>query len=390
MKILTTNASGKDVFGGIHTHLHEHIIHSPGYSFHIIELNRERRYVSEENKIIRKFDLPSLIGSEDIRDIITKSSCFDEFKDKGNKVINEYQNAIQIVNPDRILIFGTSIPSFFLYSAAKREGLLSKTIHSYAGVLEKEIGGYDENSQNLLKEVGRSFTADDSIEDVTYIFPSNLCKNTVEKIHNVLIPHFHIIPNGVSNHFFNESISRIPPKELSLGYIGRLAAVKNVDLFLGLKDIFPEFKLKIITDIAAGAHKPIGKMLLRKMTDGEVFYFHPRRSEELVSFYKTELSANIVPSSFETFCNVATESIVCGTPTLLSDRAGSVELFQKWGLEKLVFSIDNLDSLRNALEYIKENNFQIDKNLCKEIYSQLSWENIINKYNDVIESISSQ
>lgn len=387
MKILTTNASGKDVFGGIHTHIQEQIVYSPKDKFYISELNRERKYTEEENKTLIKYDLESLIGTNDVRNLLGNSESFEEFNSNGEKIINEFQSTIELVKPDIIKLFGTSIPSYFMSVAAKREGKLNKTIHCYAGVLEKEIGGYNETSQELLKKIGRNFTNEENLQKVTYIFPSKLCKQTVEELHNIKIENSHVIPNGISKPFYNKK-ERTPPKELTLGFIGRLSAVKNPDLFLNLHEVLKEdINLKIITDLAASANKPIGKTLIRKMTDGEINYYAPRPPKELVDFYKTQISVNVVPSLFETFCNVALESLVCGTPTLLSNRAGAKEIFEEYGLDKLIFSIDNMDSFREALEEAEKNKFKIKEEVSKQIYKDFSWKNIIGKYQKIIKRV---
>jgi glycosyltransferase involved in cell wall biosynthesis len=200
-----------------------------------------------------------------------------------------------------------------------------------------------------------------------------------------------VVPNGVSSAFYNPSKSRNAPSEFSLGFVGRLSSVKNVDLFLELNTFLDNpAKLKIITDIYAGANKPIGQSLLKKMTAGEVHYFHPRPTADLADFYREELSVNIVPSLFETFCNVATESLVTGTPVALSDRAGSKDIFKKYGLEDLIFSIEDTDSLKASLEAAKEMDYTVPKNISKEIYNELKWENVIDEYNSLSEKVANK
>ncbi|HUS51297.1 MAG TPA: glycosyltransferase, partial [Candidatus Paceibacterota bacterium] len=149
-------------------------------------------------------------------------------------------------------------------------------------------------------------------------------------------------------------------------------------------------KLKIITDISSIARKATGKPLFEKMTLGEVFYYAPRSKEELKKFYETQVSAGVVPSFFETYCNGAVESLVCGTPTLLTDRAGASEVYQKYGLSDLIFSIDNMSSFEKALGYAESINFTIEEDLAKEIYENLCWKKVIKKYNEISEIVASK
>ena len=213
-------------------------------------------------------------------------------------------------------------------------------MHEYVGVLEKEIGNYTGETRVILRNIGKVFVSEVARHNVTYLFPSNICKTAVEEIHGITLDNSHIIWNGVSEEF-SQGYNRTPPKELTLGYVGRIHHVKNLPFFLGLHENMDKgAKLKIITDLSAAAKKDTGTPLLERMTAGTVFYYAPRNRDKLKQFYESQLSAAVVPSFFETYCNGAVESLVCGTPTLLSDRAGASEVYEKYGLSKLLFSID--------------------------------------------------
>tara|TARA_Y100000310_G_scaffold277708_1_gene295657 strand:- start:15 stop:1184 length:1170 start_codon:yes stop_codon:yes gene_type:complete len=388
MRFLTTNSSGKDTFGGIHTRLREHMKYSPEHNFYIIELNEEKKYTPTENGAIFTLDIPNLLNGDTIYGALDKSMTFPEFNEKIEPIVNEYQNSIQTVNPDIITIPGSSLTSYCLYKAAKRENKLDKTIHNYAGILEKEIGGYRGEPRAILSMIGKIFTSPEPLSKVTYIFPSTLTKETIEKEHNVKFTNYHIIPNGISEEFTNNQIERISPEELTLGYVGRIHHVKNPRYFLDLSDNLKEKTiLKIITDLRNVHNKTDGPSLLDKLTKGEILYYHPRNAEKLNKFYRTQISSLVIPSSFETYCNVAMESIACGTPALLTNRAGATETYQKYGLDDLIFSITNLDSFETALESIKEREYVIEEKLKKQIQTDLSWEKIIQKYNEIAKNI---
>ena len=388
MKILTTNSAGKAKFGGIHTRNQEQIKYSPQHTFHVVELNKEKKYILKNNVHIHRVNVPELTNGKDIFDILKSSRNYKDFNFKIEKVVNEYQNNIKEVNPDIILIPGTSLTSYSLFKAARREGLLHRSLHQYVGVLEKEIANYTGDTRYLLGLMGKEFVSELALKNVTYLFPSLICKKTVEDIHKIKIKKSNVVWNGISEDFVKGDFNRNLPAELTFGYIGRVHSVKNPMFFLNLNDNFnSSTKLKIITDLYAAAGKPTGKALLGKLTNGEVFYYAPRSKAKLKEFYESQISANIVPSFFETYCNGAIESIVCGTPTLLSDQAGATEVLKKYNLENFIFSIYNPDSFNNALEEAKKINFTIDKELSREIYEDLSWEKVIKRYNEIIESI---
>jgi len=267
---------------------------------------------------------------------------------------------------------------------------LNRTIQEYAGVLEKEIGNYTGDTRFILGQIGKEFVSDIALENMTYMFPSNICKRTVEEIHKIVIDEGHIVWNGISEEFGNE-FNRTPPSNLTIGYIGRVHHVKNLPFFLGLNENMKNpAKLKIITDLVSAANKSTGKPLLEKMTEGKVFYSAPRSKKRIKEIYEEELSVSVVPSFFETYCNGAVESLVCGTPTLLSDRAGASEVYKKYELSNLIFSIDEMASFEKALEGAEKMNFTIKESLSKEIYEDLCWEKVIGKYNDLAEMVVSK
>jgi len=167
--------------------------------------------------------------------------------------------------------------------------------------------------------------------------------------------------------------------------------VKNLPFFLGLHDnLERDVRLKLITDLASATNKSTGKPLLEALTSGDVFYYAPRDREDLKLFYESQLSSAVVPSFFETYCNGAVESLVCGTPTLLSDRAGAKEVYDHYGLSDLVFSIDDISSFERALAHSESMNFTIEEELSRTIYEDLSWKKVIGKYNEIVESVESK
>jgi|GEM_PF-1091698 glycosyltransferase involved in cell wall biosynthesis len=386
MKILTTNSSGKDKFGGIHTRKLSHVRYSPQHDFHMIELNSQKKYVSKDNCAIHKIDLARSTKGRGVYGVLEDSINYDSFKRNAEGLVREYQEIVSAVKPDSVLIPGTSFTSYFLLEACKREGFLNSVVQEYAGVLEKEVGGYSGSDLEILLTMGKEFVAEDVLGNIEYMFPSQVCKKTVEDIHGVDVENGHVVWNGISSEFVEGGLDRNVPSALTLGYIGRVHSVKNLSFFLNVNELLKDpAELKIVTDIAAAANKKDGGSLLRKMTEGEVIYYAPRSKSRLKEFYENEISASVVSSVFETYCNGAVESLVCGVPTLLSDRAGSREVFEKYGLSDLVYSIDDGGSFVDALGVADGMDFKISGELSAELYHDLSWEKVIEKYNEIID-----
>jgi glycosyltransferase involved in cell wall biosynthesis len=389
MKILTTNSAGNDLFGGIHIRKTQQVKYSPDCIFHMLELNHEKKYVSQDNLNIHKINTLERIGGESILGVLDDNPLnYKVFNERLELIVNDFQNVIRVTDPDIISVPGTSLPPYCLYKAARREQMLDRTIIEYAGVIEKEIGNYTGDQRVILADMGKEFVSEIARDNVTYLFPSQSCKDEVERIHGVKLDNSHVVWNGISSDFIEGGYCRKVPENESLGYVGRVHHVKNLPFFLGLNEnIKEDIGLKIITDISSAAKKATGSSLLKKMSNGEVFFYHPRSQVELAKFYSKELSAGVVSSFFETYCNGAVESLVCGTPTLLSDRSGAKEVYEEYGLKDLVFSIDNIRSFKDSLDYARGIEFIIPEDLSKQLYSDLNWEKVIGKYNKIFEEI---
>jgi len=391
MKILTTNSSGKDKFGGIHTRKNAQVKYSPQHNFHVVELNHEKKYLSKDNCFVHKINLAGSTKGRGVYGLLEDSINYDAFKCNAENLVGEYQEVVRGVNPDAVLIPGTSFASYFLLEACRRENSLGKVVQEYAGILEKEIGGYSGSNLEILLAMGKEFVAEDVLGSVEYMFPSQICKDAVKEIHEVDIYNGHIVWNGISSDFVEGGIDRSVPDDLTLGYVGRVHGVKNLPFFLNVNKFLDEpAKLKIITDIAAAAGKEEAVDLFRKMTDGEILYYAPRDKAGLKRFYSKEISASVVSSTFETYCNGAIESLACGVPSLLSDCAGAKEVYEEYGLSGLVYSIDDEKSFVDALNVAEKMNFEIPRELVEGLYVDLSWEKVVRKYNKIIDIAASK
>lgn len=390
MKFLTTNSAGRDSFGGIHTRKLEHTRHSPEHDFCFIELNGEKKYASDGNVSVHTLNTEKTLGEGGILKVFEDSLDYSDFKERVEDVVLDYQRILSSVNPDIVLIPGTSATSYFLFEACKRENMLNRAILEYSGILEREIDAYEGSVRKILESMGKEFVSEEALDNLTYMFNSQICKNEVEKIHNVEILNAHVIWNGISEEFIEGGFDRSAPKDLILGYVGRVHHVKNMPFFLKLSEKLPNVKLKVVTDLNAGRDKESSAVLAEMIKDGKAICLPPTNKTGLKEFYSKEVSVGVVSSHFETYCNAALESAVAGTPTLLSDKAGACEVFRHYGLDDLIFSPSDMNSFNAALEAAKRRNFVISEDLAKKIYNDLSWKNVIKKYNEIAKEVANK
>lgn len=289
-----------------------------------------------------------------------------------NDVYKAFKDTIKIVRkilkqskPDVMLLSGTYYLPWILSVAAKMEKI--PIVLWYSGVLLKETEDMSKKDRGIMLEMEKSINKNTS----RIIFPSQLCKKTVEKeVVKKVIENSHIIPNPVSN-IFVDPVALDASIERRIAAVGRYVKIKNFDAFF---DIHRELKRRkwrhtasFVTSLGAN---------LKKMPK-TIETLPPMSTEGLKKFYLSQ-GLVICPSIFETFGNVAMEAVCLGIPVLVSDKMGCAEILIKVGLNNMVISFDDTKKVAdrvqqlcgqsilprqvNALKSILDNNF-----ICEEV-----------------------
>ncbi|MCX6723303.1 MAG: glycosyltransferase, partial [Candidatus Staskawiczbacteria bacterium] len=127
-------------------------------------------------------------------------------------------------------------------------------------------------------------------------------------------------------------------------------------------------------------HKKGSKFVVNVITDlnvkneeykklSKIVKFHKQKSNKnLASFYRN-MGVVISPSHFETYGNVAKESVASGTPAMVSCNMGVSETFNNLGLNNWVIKFDSVKSVYNRIETVMGDTVHIDvKKKMKELY----------------------
>jgi glycosyltransferase involved in cell wall biosynthesis len=108
--------------------------------------------------------------------------------------------------------------------------------------------------------------------------------------------------------------------------------------------------------------------------------------EQLRAFYKS-IDLLIVPSHFETFCNVAAEAIIHGCSVLVSENVGFAEVLRKAGLGRMVIaSFDDPSVVAAAIRSLAESTLSKKEQdiVAKIVDPQKVHEDIVRVLTDVI------
>ncbi|MCX6719583.1 MAG: glycosyltransferase family 4 protein [Candidatus Staskawiczbacteria bacterium] len=319
--------------------------------------------INQEKKFYKKVSTKKTstisfgIDVPNIAEVVNKAKNLAEVEKAYEKVISAYQTSIREEKPDLVLINGTYFMPWCLLLASERENV--PAVLHYHGVLAKEVQNWKAKQRKIFLDMERCFDK----KNMFYIFPSEITKNVVEKeVFKHKIKKSAVIPNPVSSHFFKEEDKT---EKRNIGIVSRWAGIKNVRFCEELAHYNNKngnkFVVNIITDLDKNSkiYKSLSKL---------VKFHNPKSNKNLASFYRN-MGVVISPSHFETYGNVAKESIASGTPAMVSSNMGVSETFNILGLGDWIISFDSVKSVYEKIESIMGENVHGDvKNKMKELY----------------------
>ncbi|MCR4328358.1 MAG: glycosyltransferase family 4 protein [Patescibacteria group bacterium] len=275
----------------------------------------------------------------DFSDLLARSESLEDFAEGFRPIIEMYMDVIRTSRPDVVLLNGTYYLPWCLMTAAAA----SKTpmILHYHGSITKETEYWRESERReLMRSMERSFLR----PGMRYIFPSAHAKQVVEEdVHGTPLPDSIIIPNPIPKQFFKATSVK---SKKNVGVVSRWAQIKNIDFVKKFAKLNARrgapLIISAITDLANSA--PI-----RQELEGLVKFLRPRTNERLAEFY-ARMAIVLCPSHFETYGNVAQESVATGTPALVNRNMGVAEIFQRIGLDRLVVDFASTATIHDTVE----------------------------------------
>ncbi len=290
---------------------------------------------------------------------------------KWSILIEKTKDILRQESPDVVLINGTYSTPWILAQAAQELGI--PLVLRYAGVLQKEVSHKNFFIKRRLLAYERWLAS----SATSIIFPSRVCQKIVEKeIVGHAVQRSMVIPNPA-----------VPPKNLmrrkagrfTICAIGRWTSIKNFQAFVALHHELLsqqwQHRAVMVTsywDKAFDIPETIEKK--KQMSQEDLFKFY--RSIDLL----------VVPSHFETFCNVAAEALVSGTSVLVSKNVGFSEILIKCGLKRMVIdSFDNPVKVAQAVQRIAKT--KLSQSEIKKVACLLNPQGIHQSMLDVLNSV---
>ena len=274
-----------------------------------------------EHYYLTIYDLP-------LERIIKTAKNISDLKKYYRPVILEIKKLLLSIQPDVVLINGTSYFPWLISLAASECSI--PIVLRYHGVSTKETAHLSPRVSKLFSAVEKSFFG----RVKTFIFPSNLCRDVVEKeIYQRKVTDAQIIYNPVQilKSQRKKSVSR------KIAAVSRDSWVKNLDAFFKLHEILNKQNWKHEATLISEMKDP-------KRLPKTIKYHEPLRYDKLCQFYSSQ-DLIIVPSHFETFGNVPMEAVCMGVPVLVDKNMGCAEVLISAGLEKMVVDFSDLKNV---------------------------------------------
>jgi len=280
-----------------------------------------------EHQIINIHDMPIM------KKIVTSGNVKD-LERKYRPIIKIIKSILKKGKPDVVLLNGTYYMPWLISIAANE--LKIPIVLRYAGVLTKETEHMKPKARKIFNQMEKSFM--NRVD--AFIFPSNLCKDVVEKeIYKKSVKRAFVIPNPI-NIPYSEAVSRTVERRVAA--IGRWDYVKNFGDFFKIHSILKKQKWVHSASFVTGSAK------IKKMPPS-INRVAQMSSEGIVEFYKTQ-GLVICPSIFETFGNVPMEAASLGVPVLVNENVGCAEILKMSGLERMVMPFDDLKAVAERVK----------------------------------------
>lgn len=238
-----------------------------------------------------------------------------------------------------VLLSGTYYLPWLISVAAKKERV--PVVLWYSGVLAKETEHYLPKTRRIFLALEKAIIKNaDKI-----IFPSELCKKTVEDlVIKKKVKHGYIIPNPMASIFTDPSVVDTS-QDRTIAAVGRYSKIKNFDTFFALELALQKRKWRHTASFVTNPDANLEKM------PKSITVLPSMKPEDLKTFYLKQ-GLIVCPSTFETFGNVPMEAACLGIPVIVSDHMGRAEILKKVGLANMVISFDDIDKVADRVEQL--------------------------------------
>ncbi|PJE58395.1 MAG: hypothetical protein COU81_00990 [Candidatus Portnoybacteria bacterium CG10_big_fil_rev_8_21_14_0_10_36_7] len=269
---------------------------------------------------------------------------------------------IEIIERDKVeVVLINGMPSWhvwFVREAARRVGIPLVMVH--AGVMNREVHMYRNVIDKKIAQIYSWIEKDYCGGDIWNIFLNETTRDFLrENVFGRKEFHGKVIYLPLA-----EAYTRVKAKvnstseqkaSIKVGTVGRWDRIKNHPAILKLAEYAQAHSLPIkyysVTMIPNTQINFKMKEKYRKVVN----VFGQMSSSELIKYYK-ELDLLIMPSFFDVSPNTVLESMIVGTPALISPNVGHVEWYRKTGISKWIIDFKNIKQTTDMIIEVANQN----------------------------------
>lgn len=301
------------------------------------------------------------------------------------KFFSFLRDVFEKVGPDCVFLNGFPWLSCLIGSFALKSGV--PIVYVHAGLPFKEFNLYrdylgDKQADFLLekdKEISLS-------QKTVNIFLNDFSKKAQEsEFLGSKCANSRVIPLAASFDFKCPLKKRRSEEgEIKVGLIGRWDRIKNHQAYFSLAKHASDENLPV--KFLAITRIPDKTKLLGISKEEYARYIDVREEmprEDLWKFYQ-EVDVMACPSLFDVSPHIVFESLLCGTPVLISPGVGHNDLYEKFGLKNWILDFSNIP---NAIKAIRKAAFEnVSEKMIAHIKEEYSPSAVFGKYIEAANS----
>jgi glycosyltransferase involved in cell wall biosynthesis len=302
-------------------------------------------------------------------------------------LIKKVKKAIQDTAPDAFFLNGFSALTFLLMQSIKELGMPTISTHhgiwykEYIALKKKYIKSPIRYRKELEKDTVRISDKNIFLSNLSLqVFEKNLMKVPKNQLELVKIPYN---PAFVNRQYPKPNKS----KPLKLLLVGRWDAVKNHEAYLALakraKELGLGWTFYSVCNIGPYPHYDD----IREDYLKHIKVIPTMSAQKLKKMYQ-KCNVVVMPSHFDVYPGVITESVLQNRPSVISPNVGWVDEFRRHGVEHWITDFKDTDkTLKRIAEVSKD---QVPKSLYNEVLRHNNPEDVFRKYYQLFEEITQE
>lgn len=316
------------------------------------------------------------------------SGAGDDGRD--HALVERIADAMREMRPDVFFFNGLSLTAYVLFLAARKANIPIVTVFHGLWFLEGEAYTHIPSERIALRAQAEKMIVEQSVR---VIFHTPLSLHALEeRVGSLLHEHVRFIPLPYHEEYKQLSGEHTSFKKvrstggvLRVGLVARWDPIKNHHAYLHLAQ---EAKRQGLAweffSVTTPSRENVAFVDIYDAYMQSIHVLPHMTIDALKAFYQ-QIDILLVPSHFETFCGVALEALLQGTPVALSPRVGAGDILREYGLERWIVDFSDASSALERIARIAQEEFPFS--VRERLLHDLSPTSVFQRYEQVFLEI---